>query len=551
MALRTLLLRKKITDAKKRLEALRAKDADFETRRAELTASIDEAQTEEERSAVEEAVDAFDTELEAHEAEKNNLDQTIRDLEKELEEEEAKQDTAPPAGEAAPEAEAGNNERNGETVMFTRDRFFSKMSTEERTAFFAREDVKNYLTEIRTAIAQKRAITNVGLTIPEVMLGMIRENVEGYSKLYKHVTVRRISGEGRMLVMGSIPEAVWTECCANLNGLSIGFNDVSVDCYKVAGYFKVCNATLEDSDINLAAELLSAIGEAIGLALDKAILYGRNASATANMPQGIVSRLVETSQPAGYPSTARAWVDLHTSNVKTISNTNTGIALFQQLLLASGAARGKYARGSKVWCMNETTLTFLQAQGMTINANGVIVSGMGGATMPIIGGTVETLEFIPNYVIIGGYFELYLLAERAGEKFASSEHVYFLADQTVMKGTARYDGVPVIAEAFVAIGVNGTTPDASMTFAEDEANTVQAISLNTATAAVTAAAGANHTVQLYAITSPGDGEVTWASSAAGKATVDSNGVVTGVASGSATITATCNGKTASCVVTVT
>ena len=550
MALKTLLLRKKITDAKKALDALRAKDAEFEARKAELEASINEAKTDEERSAVEEEVEAFDAEESAHESEKDKLDQTIRDLEKELEEEEAKQDTTPPAGEENPAPEAGNEERKENKPMKILRKAFAKMSAQERTELVSREDVKQFLADVRTAIMEKRAINNVGLTIPEVMLGVLRQNIEGYSKLYKHVTVRSVSGEGRMLVEGAIPEAVWTECCANINELSLGFNDFEVDCFKVAGFFKICNANIEDSDIDLAGEVLDAIGQAIGLALDKAILFGRNTAANAKMPQGVVSRLVQTSQPASYPSTARAWVDLHTSNVRTIANTNTGIALFQMLLLASGAAKGKYASSGKVWCMNETTLTFLQAQGMTINAAGVIVTGMNGA-MPVIGGTVETLEFIPDYVIIGGYFELYLLAERKGKQFATSEHVRFLQDETVMKGTARYDGGPVIAEAFVVIGINGTSPSADMDFAADVANSVQSIALNTSTASVTAAAGTNHTVQLFAILSPGSGEVTWSSSATGKATVDSNGVVTGVASGSAVITATCDGKTASCTVTVT
>lgn len=549
MALKTLLLRKKITDAKKKLDDLRAKDADFETRKAELEASINEAQTDEERSAVEEAVDAYDADQAAHETEKDNLDQTIKDLEKELEEEESKQDTTPPADVEVPAPEAGEERKENTTMKILR-KAFAKMSEQERTAFISREDVKQYLAEVRTAIREKRAVTNVGLTIPTVMLGLLRQNIEGYSKLLKHVTVRSINGEGRLVVEGAIPEAVWTECCANINELNLGFNDVEVDCYKVAGFFKVCNANLEDSDIDLAGELLDAIGEAIGLALDKAILYGRNTAANSKMPQGIVSRLVEQSQPASYPSTARPWVDLHTSNVKTIANTNTGIALFQQLLLASGAAKSKYARGGKVWCMNETTLTFLQAQGLTINASGVLVSAIGN-TMPVIGGVVETLEFIPDYVIVGGYFEVYLLVERQGQKFATSEHVRFLQDETVMKGTARYDGLPVIAEAFVLIGINSTSPDATMTFAQDEANSVQSIALNTSTAAVTAAAGTSHTVQLYAILAPGSGTVEWTSSSTGKATVDDNGVVTGVASGSATITAKCDGKTASCVVTVT
>ena len=46
----------------------------------------------------------------------------------------------------------------------------------------------------------------------------------------------------------------------------------------------------------------------------------------------------------------------------------------------------------------------------------------------------------------------------------------FLEDQTVFKGTARYDGQPVIAEGFVAVGIGGVTPTAAMTFAPDTAN---------------------------------------------------------------------------------
>ena len=116
-----------------------------------------------------------------------------------------------------------------------------------------------------------------------------------------------------------------------------------------------------------------------------------------------------------------------------------------------------------------------------------------------------------------------------------------------MKGTARYDGLPVIAEGFVAIGLNGVTPTAQMTFAPDEANEVDYIALNTATASV--AVGGK--VQLKAMMGPGEGAVTWTSGTEAKATVDANGLVTGVATGSSVITATCNGKTASCTVTVT
>ena len=456
MALRTLMLKKDLDNKRKAFAELEKRDAEFEARRAELEAAIEEVETEEQRDAVNEAIDQFESEKTEHDKAKTDLDEEIRGLEKELDDLEAAQ-AEPVKTEPIPE------ERTENKVMNTRK--FYGMNAQERDMFFAREDVQAFLTETRTAIKEKRALTNVGLTVPEVMLGLIRENIEEYSKLYKHVNVRQISGEGRLVVMGAIPEAVWTDCCANLNELSLTFNDVEVGCWKVGGYFAVCNANLEDSDIDLASELLTAIGQAIGLALDKAILYGTG----TRMPLGVVARLAQTAAPADYPATARAWADLHTSNIATVASGKKGADLISEIALAFGSAKGAYSRGEKVWVMNEKTYSYVVASTMATNAAGAIVAGVDG-TMPVLGGVIEVLNFIPDNVIIAGYFDLYLLAERAGQKFATSEHVRFLQDQTVMKGTARYDGKPAIAEGFVAIGINGATPTATMSFAADTAN---------------------------------------------------------------------------------
>ena len=455
MALKVLMLRKKLDEANKSLKALREKEAEFETREKELETAISEAQTEEEQKTVEEAVEAFETERQEHKDSVDALTDQIAKIEEDIAAEESRQDTTPT-----------EEKREEVKPMSTRSKFFAKLNMEQRTAMFEREDVKEFLARAREAITNKRAITNAGLLIPNVFIGLLRENIEDYSKLYKHVFVRPVSGTAREAVMGTIPEGVWTEMCANLNELDLGFNDVEVDGYKVGGFFAICNATLEDSDIELAGEILTALSQAIGLALDKAILYGTG----TKMPLGVVTRLAQTAEPANYSETERTWVDLHTTNIISISAANTdGIKLFKNIILASGAAKGKYARGEKVWCMNETTRTRLLAEGLSINAAGVIVSGMQG-TMPVVGGVAEVLSFIPDNVIIGGYFELYLLAERAGTRLAQSEHVRFVQDQTVFKGTARYDGKPVIAEGFVAIGINGVTPTAAMTFASDTAN---------------------------------------------------------------------------------
>ena len=551
--LKVLLLRKKLDAAKKNLEALRAKDADFEKREGEIAESIEEAanmegsdeEIAEAQKAVEEATEAFDAEKSAHEEEKAKLESEISELEDAIASEEAAQETKPVEQDAKPE-EGRAAVKNVEVRTMKRNKIFEKLSMEERTRLFAQDDVQEYLANVRTCIKEKRAITNAGLLIPEVFIGLLKENIENYSKLYKHVNAMPIGGKGREIVQGTIPEGIWTECCAVLNELTLAFNDVEVDCYKVGGYFKVCNAILEDSDIDLASTLLEAIAQAIGLALDKAILYGRNGANTQKMPLGIVSRLAQTSEPANYPATARAWVDLHSTNIVTLSAGLTGAALFKQIVLASGKAKNKYSRGVKTWVMNETTYTKLMAETVSVDASGRIVTGISDV-MPVVGGSIEVLNFVPDNVIIGGYFDLYLLGERAGSNFAESEHAFFIQDQTAFKGTARYDGLPVIAEAFVAIGLEATTPDATMQFAPDTANRVEAILTNASAASVVK----TETYQIIASTLPIKGEITYASSDDTKATVDANGLVTGVAAGSATITLTSGDAMATVTMTVT
>lgn len=457
MALRALMLRKKIDDLKKQLEELRSTN-NFEAREAELTKAIEEASTDEEKQVVEEEVTKFEEEKKDYDEKEGALDKEIRELESELEEVEKEPEVAP-----APTPTPEPDERKDGSVMDTR--IFHGMNVQDRDRFFAREDVKEFLTRLRSFKGQTRAISGSELLIPEVVLGLIKENVLKYSKLVKHVNLKPVKGTARQIVAGTIPEGIWMEACASLSELSLNFYDEEVDGYKVGGYIAVCNAVLEDSDIALADEIISALGQAIGYALDKAILYGT----AVKMPLGVVTRLCQEEEPSDYPTNRRPWEDLSTSNVLTIAASSTGANFFKAFVIAAGNAKGKYSRGEKTWVMNEKTYTKIIAESVSINAAGAVVAGV-NATMPIVGGAIEVLDFIPDDIVIGGYFDLYLLAERAGTKIGQSEHVQFIEDNTVFKGTARYDGTPVIDEAFVAIGINGATPTADMEFADGEAS---------------------------------------------------------------------------------
>lgn len=469
--LKQILLRKKLdelraqmTDAEETRGNLAERRAALNLREEELEQAVGEVNadtTDEDKSALDEETAKWEADDAALTGEENENEETTRKLQEKIDDLQRELDELDKRSAAAakvPEKE----ERKDEKIMNTR-KFFG-MNMQERDAFFARQDVKDFLTRVRDLGGQKRAITGSELLIPTVVLDILRENISETSKLYKHVNVRMVPGKARQRVMGTIPEAVWTEMCAKLNELSLSLSGVDVDGYKVGGYIPVCNALLEDSDIDLATEIISALGKAIGLALDKAILYGTG----VKMPMGIVTRLTQTMDP-GNEKSSIPWTNLSASNVIAISG-KTGIELFQALLKASGAAKGKYSMGGKFWVMNEQTKNNLIAESMSINAAGAISAGMTN-TMPIIGGAIEELEFIPDDVILGGYGDLYLLVERAGTAIAQSEHVRFMEDQTVFKGTARYDGIPVIAEGFVAIGIGDTKPTAgAVTFAEDTAN---------------------------------------------------------------------------------
>ena len=62
MALKVLMLRKKISEKKEALNELRKAAESFETREAELEQAIAEAETDEQKAVVEEAVDNFEAE---------------------------------------------------------------------------------------------------------------------------------------------------------------------------------------------------------------------------------------------------------------------------------------------------------------------------------------------------------------------------------------------------------------------------------------------------------------------------------------------------------
>ena len=480
MALRQIRLTRALQELRASLKAkldeqtqVRERRAKWKTREEAAEKALEEIVEE----TVQEEKDALDAEIadlekeddELKEAEAQleadvaDLEKKIADMEDELEKlADTTEEPAPaPAAEPAGETE----ETRGRTAMHR------ILRTRETREILRGTAGKAFADQIRSL--STRGVTGGALTVPTVMLPLLSQIVSDYSALYGYLNVQELKGDGKQNLLGAVPEAVWTANTGKLNEVALTFNQILVDSHKVAGYVPIPNPYLQDSDEDLAAIALDYLGKGIALAVDKAVIYGTG----TNMPIGIMTRLAATVTS---PATAPAWwqpnqgtfTDLHTSNIGKLSAASVkGEALYREMLTVLGKVKDFYrgGKGGLFWACNHTTATKLKIEALAFNAAGAIVAGLQDE-MPILGGKIVELDFIPDDAVIGGYGSSYLLGERAGVQLASSEHAQFIEDNTVFRGIARYDGRPAAGEAFAAFALSTTTIATTATFAADTAN---------------------------------------------------------------------------------
>lgn len=453
------MLSKKIEQKKASLAELETQAADLTKREADLEASIEEIKTDEEAKVIEEATDTLEGEKADIEEKKSKLEGEIADLEGELEQLNAKE----PKGEERSKEQTKSNLEGDKTMK--RYSFMKNMTREAATELFAREEVKSFIDSVRSL--KSRGVTNGSLSVPEVMLEILRNSLESYSKLAKYVTVKPVSGVARQNIMGTAPEGVWMEAEGELNELDMSLNQVEVDGFMVGGIIWVHNNLLKDSDLALGSEIMDQLGKAIGKGTDRGIVFGTG----VKMPLGISTRLAQTSAPNNWGTYAPAWTDLHTTNIKKLNiDGTTGAAFYASLIDALGIAKPDYSDGKAFWVMNRKTHIKLMTKALAFDAAAALLAGVNNQ-MPIIGGDIVELEDVADNQIIGGFGSVYLLAEREGSTIESSEHAKWAQNLTGFKGYARYDGTPVFGEAFVLVSFANADATTTSTFPVDYANT--------------------------------------------------------------------------------
>jgi len=476
MALKQLLITRKIADLEAEktqlLSAIAAtaeKRAAWKLRENAAVAALEEItddSTDEEREAFE--LEASEIEAEnqtiADEEEQQNkrsseIDTEIGNLKNELEEINTREKKQIQKPKTTDTTDKGDN-----NIMRIADRNAEYRERIREVA--SRQETRDFLESVR---AIYRGVNNATLTVPEVMLPMLRDAIGRNTKLLKHVNVQTIKGSGKQNILASAPEAVWTEMLGKINELELTVNQIKIDGYKVAGFVPIPNPILEDSDENLTEVIINLLGQSLGYALDKAIVYGDGES----KPIGIIPRLLAATQPTWWQNNMPKFTNISASHVGKQSATSVkDAALMQEMLTVLSKAVNKFGtgNGNQFWVMNTATWNAVKIMTMNFNSAGALVAGVNNE-LPIIGGAVETLDFIPDGVVAGGFGNHYLLAERADMKIAKSEDYMFVEDQTVFKGTARYDGIPALGEAFAAFSLNSNAVTASgITFAADTAN---------------------------------------------------------------------------------
>ena len=520
MPLRTVMLNKKRTQLQAQLKQLRAKRKKLRADEEELQAQID---------ALEEVTPELEQQVDDLTQQQTEVDDQIADLQDQIDEVTAQIDELE-GSEPTPDDDGdGSRAGGGATVVrgaqlrtvesgrfSCRSRCFASRAA--RDAFYQRPAVKSFVDRARAMLGgvsnrQRRSVNGAELSIPTDVLDLIRDNLNEYSKLISRVRLRPIRGNARQNVMGDIPEGVWMEMAGALNELEFSINTVEIDGYKVGGVIIIDNFLLQDSDIALGEEIIYALGQSIGYALDKAVVYGKGSA--SKMPLGFVSRLAQAAKPDSWTESQGDWADYHSSHVMKLDlASKTGTEFFAPFLAALAKARPKKMPGEYTWIMNEATKTALMIKALGVDSAAALVSGMND-TMPILGGRIETAEFMPDNEVAGGYLGMYLLGEREGGTFGYSDLPLYIQDKTVFKGVARYDGQPIDGECFVVVNFANVEPTTAMSFAPDYANTaLNALIVTSAaggtkdTTILTVAGTESTSNELYANVSGAPAEVT-------------------------------------------
>lgn len=237
MALRQLMLAKQIADKEKELEEMRGKDADFETREKELEESINEANTEEDRSLVGDAITKFTEENDAHNERKSKLETELSELREQMKEYEKTPERR--------EKKKDMGRRNEEEIEETRSAInsFVKSKGQVREGGFKEVDA--------------------GILIPVEMLAVQKkpEDVVDLGNYVNNVSVNSSSGKYPVIAKSGSKMSTVAELEQNpeLSKPKISNIDYSIETRR--GYIPISQEAIDDADYDVTGLICDEIND--------------------------------------------------------------------------------------------------------------------------------------------------------------------------------------------------------------------------------------------------------------------------------------------------
>ncbi|MDO3680560.1 phage major capsid protein [Paenibacillus ehimensis] len=425
MALKQLMLGKKIEQRKAVLAELLEQENGLNTRSAELEAAVEEAKTDEEIAAVEEEVTALEAQKAELDEKKSKLEGEIAELEGELEQLNA--------NDPRDQQRSANTQRRGGNEMTKEYHIAQVRKMLETGEYYHLPEVRDFYEKFKNL----RVVTGGELTIPNIVINRIMDIVGDYTTLYPLVDKIRVSGTARILIDTDTAPATWMEMKSSLPTGDVGtITNVDFDGFKVGKVTFVDNYLLQDSIINLDDYVVRKIARAIAKALDLAILKGEGSA--NKQPTGIIPAI-----PAGNKVTVEADAKLLVNLLKQVSLVDTGDDSVGEIVAVM---------------KRQTYYNRLLEYSINVNSEGNVVGKLPNLQQPdLCGLRVKFNQNMPLDEVIFGEFEQYTLVEREDISIDRSEHVKFVEDQMAFRGKGRFDGKPVRPEAFALVTITEPT----------------------------------------------------------------------------------------------
>ncbi|ENH4762832.1 phage major capsid protein [Listeria monocytogenes] len=233
MALKQLMIQKKLDSKRGELEELETRSKSFVERENSLTRALEEAKTEEEVNTVEKSVDELESEKEKLEKERDELTAKIKELEKELEEANNKPNTSK------------EDEEKGEG--------------EERMVKYKDKEVRSAVNTFIRTKGQTRAglvSTDAGVIIPEEIIYSPEKEVKTVTNLAELVSKTKVStASGKYPILkratarlNSVPELE-----ANPQLAKPEFEQINWEVVTYRGAIPISQESIDDAAVDLVS----------------------------------------------------------------------------------------------------------------------------------------------------------------------------------------------------------------------------------------------------------------------------------------------------------